>query len=73
MKSLLEQICDLDDDLLEKRQRFDELDDMEEDDSDFDEDEYNKLEKEIDEKGEMLINFRSKMQCLDVIQQIDEK
>ena len=46
---------------------------MEEDDSDFDEDEYNKLEKEIDEEGEELINLRSKMQCLDVIQQIDEK
>ena len=60
MKSLVEQICDLEDELLEIRQRFDELDEMEEDDSDFDEEEYNKLEEEIEQKGELLIDLRSK-------------
>ena len=40
---------------------------MEEDDSDFDEEEYNKLEEEIEQKGELLIDLRSKQQCLNVV------
>ena len=61
---------ELEDDLLEKRQRFEQLDEMSEDDKDFDEDEYDNLEMEIEAKADALIDLRSKMQCMDVISQI---
>ena len=52
MRSMLEQVCELEDIILEKRARFEELDEMDEDDPEFDENEYEKLEEEIEELGE---------------------
>ena len=52
---------ELEDDLMEMKKRYDELDAMDEDDKNFDEDEFDNLEEAIESKEEMLMALRSQM------------
>ena len=69
IQSLRGQICQLEDELMDLKQRFEELDDMSESNSQFNEDEYENLEETIDMKDEQLIDLRSRMQCVEIISQ----
>ena len=64
------QICELEDDILEMKMRYDELDDMSEDNSQFNEDEFDNLEGTIEMKNKMLDKLREKMQEMTMMDKI---
>ena len=66
-KSLVMQVSILEDELLIMNQRWDKLDAMAYDNPKFNEEEYNRLEEEIEEKHNLLMDLRSKSQGASIV------
>ena len=63
----MQEIADLEDELIEMKMRFEDLDCMSESDPKFNEDEYENLETTIEMKEEMLHDARSRLQISEMV------